>query len=248
MNDIGSIADGIERALRAGSPPRAGAEPPNPPGPDSGLDWIGAGVPLTRRTVKAALRARPDLDRHGLLALAGDLWARGVWELRLAAIEALAHGNALLAPDDLAAIEPFARSAGSWALIDPLALNVAAPLVERHPALADTLDRWATDGEFWVRRTAMLALLPALRRGGGDFDRFARYADAMLEEREFFIRKAIGWVLREVGKKRPALVAEWLAPRVRRASGVTFREAVKYLPAADRERLTAARRDGGRTA
>ena len=237
MNDI---ADGIERALRAQSPPR-GATPPNPPGPHSGLDWLGAGVPLTRRTVKAALRAHPGLDRDGLLALAADLWARGVWELRLAAIEALAHGNALLAPHDLAAIEPFAREAGSWALIDPLALHVAAPLVERHPTLAPTLDRWAADGDFWVRRTAMLALLPALRRDGGDFDRFARYADAMLEEREFFIRKAIGWVLREVGKRRPALVAEWLEPRVHRVSGVTFREAVKYLPPADRERLTAAR-------
>lgn len=122
---------------------------------------------------------------------------------------------------------------------------MAAPLVERHPTLAPTLDRWADDGDFWVRRTAMLALLPALRRGGGDFDRFARYADAMLEEREFFIRKAIGWVLREVGKRRPALVAEWLEPRVHRVSGVTFREAVKYLPPADRERLTAARRDRG---
>lgn len=237
MNDI---ADGIERALRAQSPSR-GATPPNPPGPDSGLDWLGAGVPLTRRTVKAAMRAHPGLDRDGLLALAADLWARGVWELRLAAIEALAHGNALLAPHDLAAIEPFAREAGSWALIDPLALHVAAPLVERHPTPTATLDRWAADGDFWVRRTAMLALLPALRRGGGDFDRFAHYADAMLEEREFFIRKAIGWVLREVGKKRPALVAEWLEPRVHRVSGVTFREAVKYLPPADRERLTAAR-------
>jgi plasmid stability protein len=45
-----------------------------------------------------------------------------------------------------------------------------------------------------VRRTALLALLLPLRRGAGDF---ARYAEALLEEREFFIRKAIGWVLRE---------------------------------------------------
>ena len=89
----------------------------------------------------------------------------------------------------------------------------------------------------------MLCLLPALRRGGGDFDRFAGYADAMLDEREFFIRKAIGWVLREVSKKRPALVAEWLGPRTARASGVTFREAVKYLDPSDRERLTAAWRE-----
>jgi 3-methyladenine DNA glycosylase AlkD len=59
---------------------------------------------------------------------------------------------------------------------------------------------------------------------------FARYADGMLSEREFFIRKAIGWVLRETGKKRPELVAAWLAPRAHRASGLTVREAVKYLP------------------
>jgi 3-methyladenine DNA glycosylase AlkD len=53
----------------------------------------------------------------------------------------------------------------------------------------------------------------------------------MLEEREFFIRKAIGWVLREAGKRRPDDVAAWLAPRTGRASGVAMREAVKYLPA-----------------
>jgi 3-methyladenine DNA glycosylase AlkD len=77
----------------------------------------------------------------------------------------------------------------------------------------------------------MLALLVPLRRGGGDFERFSRYADAMLEEREFFIRKAIGWVLRDTSKKRPAMIAEWLAPRMHRASGVTLREALKYLDA-----------------
>jgi hypothetical protein len=46
--------------------------------------------------------------------------------------------------------------------------------------------------------------------------------------------------LREVAKKRPAEVAAWLAPRTHRASGVTMREAVRRLPAADRERLMAA--------
>ncbi len=78
-----------------------------------------------------------------------------------------------------------------------------------------------------------------LRRGEGDFERFGRYADQMLEEKEFFIRKAIGWVLRETAKRRPELVADWLAPRVHRASGVTMREAVKPLPAEVRERLLA---------
>jgi 3-methyladenine DNA glycosylase AlkD len=65
----------------------------------------------------------------------------------------------------------------------------------------------------------------------------------MLDEREFFIRKAIGWVLREAGKKRPAEVAAWLAPRTGRASGVTMREAVRYLPPSDADRLMTAYRE-----
>jgi 3-methyladenine DNA glycosylase AlkD len=87
----------------------------------------------------------------------------------------------------------------------------------------------------------MLALLISLREGRGDFDRFGRYADAMLCEREFFIRKSIGWVLRDTGRKRPDLVYEWLLPRAARASAVTIREAVKPLSADQRAAILAAR-------
>ena len=87
----------------------------------------------------------------------------------------------------------------------------------------------------------MLALLLPLRRGEGDFDRFSRYADAMLDEKEFFIRKAIGWILRETAKKRPAMVYEWLLPRAARAPGVTVREAVKPLSDQQRASILAAR-------
>ena len=75
----------------------------------------------------------------------------------------------------------------------------------------------------------------------GDFERFSRYADAMLEEKEFFIRKAIGWVLRETAKKRPQMVYEWVLPRARRASGVTWREAIKPLSERQRAAILAAR-------
>ena len=114
--------------------------------------------------------------------------------------------------------------------------------MERFPELGATLNLWAQDSDFWVRRSAILSLLGPLRRGEGDFDSFSRYADMMLGEKEFFIRKAIGWTLREVSKKRPCLVYGWIAPRTSRISGVSMREAVKYLPRDQRDALMAAYR------
>jgi 3-methyladenine DNA glycosylase AlkD len=118
---------------------------------------------------------------------------------------------------------------------------VAGPLAERHAEVGVVLDRWAGDHDFWLRRAALLALLGSLRRGEGDFERFARYADAMLEDKEFFVRKAIGWVLRETARKRPGLVCTWLLPRAARASGVTIREAIKPLSEQQRAAVLAAR-------
>jgi 3-methyladenine DNA glycosylase AlkD len=83
------------------------------------------------------------------------------------------------------------------------------------------LDRWASDQDFRIRRAALLTLLGPLRHGEGDSERFARYADAMLEDKESFVRKAIGWVLRETARKRPSLVCTWLLPQAARASAVT---------------------------
>jgi 3-methyladenine DNA glycosylase AlkD len=149
----------------------------------------------------------------------------------MAALELLDANPALLRADDAALVERMLRTARTWALVDGLAEHVMGGLTERFPELTATLDRWAADDDFWLRRSALLALLRPLRRGEGDFERFSRYADQMLEEKEFFIRKAIGWVLRDTAKRRPDLVAGWLAPRAHRASGVTMREAVKPLPA-----------------
>jgi hypothetical protein len=59
----------------------------------------------------------------------------------------------------------------------------------------------------------------------------------MLDERELFIRRAIGWVLRETAKKRPELVYDWLRPRVGRTSGATLREPLRHLSPGDRDEL-----------
>lgn len=207
----------------------------------SDLDHYGTPVPTVRKIVEAALRGEPDLTHDQLVATAEELWSARVHERRLAAVELLAAANRMLLADDVALVERLLRDAHTWALVDPLATSVVGPLVERHDGLGAVLDRWSVDDDFWIRRAALLSLLVPLRRGEGDWDRFSRYADAMLDEREFFIRKAIGWVLRDTGRRRPELVLDWILPRASRASGVTIREAVKPLTAAQRAKVLAAR-------
>ncbi len=140
-------------------------------------------------------------------------------------------------------LERFVRESRTWALVDYLAVDVLGRLVGADAgSVTPHMDRWAGDDDFWIRRSSLLCELRPIR-SGEPLTRFVARADPMLEEREFFIRKAIGWVLREAGKRRPDDVASWLAPRTHRASGVTMREAVKYLAAADAERLMQAYRE-----
>jgi 3-methyladenine DNA glycosylase AlkD len=240
MGAVDEIADSLEASLRAvGTAKRAVGEKAYL---KSELDFTGTLVSDTRAEV-IRLDRELALDHDGLIGLVEALWSRPVFERRLAATMFLQrHGN-LVRVADLPLVERLVRESRTWALVDYLAVDVLGHLVEADPAGASpVMDAWAWDGDFWVRRASLLAELRPIRRGA-DLDRFLARAEPMLDEREFFIRKAIGWVLREAGKRRPESVVAWLTPRTHRASGVTMREAVKYLPAADAARLTTAYRE-----
>ena len=233
--DPKAVAEGIERDLRAlGTPERAAGEKRYL---KSELLFLGATVWQIRRVVKAFGRDHKELGHDELVAIVTELWAAPIHERRMAGVIFLELYAELLEPGDLGLLERLIRESKTWALVDALAGDVVGHLLERHSDLQSALDRWATDADFWVRRSALLPFLVLLRSDAAYFERFSGYADAMLEEKEFFIRKAIGWVLREAGKRHPDLVARWLGPRTGRASGVTVREAVKYLAPADRESI-----------
>jgi 3-methyladenine DNA glycosylase AlkD len=237
--DVNEVAAEIDGELRAaGTPERAVASKAYL---KSDLEHYGVSVPELRRIATACSRAHPELDRRALLQLVAALWEGGVHDRRAASVELLVQHLALLEGRDLAFLEGLVRTARTWALVDPMAIDVVGPLVVRDPTASAELDRWAVDAELWVRRSALLALLRPIRAGAGDFERFGAFADQMLDEPEFFIRKAIGWVLRDAGRTRPEMVYEWLLPRAARASGVTLREAVKPLSDAQRAEVLSRR-------
>lgn len=212
---------------KAGSPARAGAAKAYL---KSELRFLGAPMPVIRKVALAVCR-RTATDRPTAVALARALWETEVHELRAVGIAVLEKRRGMLLAADLTLVEWMLRRAQTWAYVDWLAVHVAGDLVERFPAKATTLRRWAKDEEMWVRRAALLALLWPLRRGEGDFALFAKLAVPMLGETDFFIRKAIGWVLREVSKTRPELTRAFLAEHATAMAGVTRREAGRLLPA-----------------
>ncbi|UDY35876.1 DNA alkylation repair protein [Dermatobacter hominis] len=237
--DVRAIADGIDADLvAAGTPERAAKEAAYL---KSELLHYGTSVPAVRSAATSALRRGPALDHDQIVELAELLWRDPVHERRMAAVEVLSASTDLLSSEDADLLERLLRESRTWALVDGLSASVAGSIAERDDAFGPVLDRWASDDDPWIRRAALLTPLVPLRRGGGDFERFGRYADAMLDETEPFIRKAIGWVLRDTAKRRPDMVFEWLLPRAGQASGVTVREAVKPLSDEQRRAVLAAR-------
>ncbi len=238
--EVSTVVDELHAHLQAAADPaRAAGERAYL---KSDLTHLGVGVPTTRRVVKDTLKAHGPFDHDELVAAVDALWGVTVHERRLAGVELLTASTGQLCVGDARWLETMLRSCRTWALLDPLATGVVAALAEREqPGWDPIVRRWAVDEDHWMRRAALLVHLPALRRGAGDWERFCVLADGMLEEREFFVRKAIGWVLRETAKQRPQLVVDWLEPRAHRAAGLTIREAIKPLAPSDRERVLAAR-------
>lgn len=238
-----TVAAELERRLAAsGTPERAEKEKAYL---KSDLTHLGVPVPVIRRLTREVLGPRA-LDHDAVVALAEELWARPVHECRMAAVELLDLRSDRLGPGDVPLLDRMLRESRTWALVDGLSASVVGALVERYGELGPVLDRWARDDDVWLRRSALLCLLVPLRRGDGDPDRFFRYADAMLGDPSFWIRKALGWVLRDTARRRPDLVADWLLPRAGRAAGLTVREAVKPLSPEQRDMVLAAHRAGRR--
>lgn len=237
--DAEEQARAIEAELaRRGTPERAAGEKKYL---KSDMRFLGATLADIRRVAKeVSTDARS--DRIATIALVEELWREPVFERRMAAVLILQLAAQTLGSDELGLIERLIRGSRTWALVDVLSGDVVGEMALRL-RIRRTLDRWARDGDFWVRRSSLLAELKPLKEGA-PFEPFAHRADAMLEETEFFIRKAIGWVLRETSKRRPDEVFAWIAPRTDRASGVTMREAVKYLDQRRADQLMRAYREG----
>jgi 3-methyladenine DNA glycosylase AlkD len=203
----------------------------------SALKFHGVDAAAIRGACAAFVKEHP-LDHDAVVGVVDALYATDWFDLHSAAVGVLERKRKLIGIDDAAWLIGLVRASACWAHVDWLATKIVPHAL---PARPRTLLRaWARDDDFWVRRTALLAQLDALRAGDGDFALFSELALPMLGEKEFFIRKAIGWILRDTSKKRPELVRDFVARHGAQMSGLTLREATRRLPERMRRALVQA--------
>jgi 3-methyladenine DNA glycosylase AlkD len=219
------VAALTDELRRAGNPARAETERAYL---KSSYVHLGSSVPGVRSVAKAWVKSnRPTHD--DVVALVDALWDTDVYERRLLGVELILATPKDWGVADLPWIEHLVRHCHTWALVDGLATTAVGRIAVADPAALDVLEAWVHSDDMWVRRTSVLGLRD-LAKAGREWDRFERAADVLLDEREFFIRKALGWVSRETGRRHPELVSPWVRRNLARMNPVTIREAVKYLP------------------
>ena len=193
--------------------------------------FLGIKTPARRNALAELIRAQKSATAAELLRSARMLWALPEREYQFVAIELLARHVNTLTPKQLPALFKLVQQKSWWDTVDSLAASVIGRVVlnarAENPEIQLEMDRALQSTNLRVRRVAILHQLGW--RGQTDSRRLFRYAITCAHEKEFFIRKAIGWALRDYARHAPREVRAFLRANRDRLSPLTFREAAKHL-------------------
>ncbi|MBT7941222.1 MAG: DNA alkylation repair protein [Candidatus Marinimicrobia bacterium] len=114
-----------------------------------------------------------------------------------------------------------------WDIVDGIATNLMGPALLDHANIESLLMDWVKHHNMWVRRTSLLTQLKY--KNCTDFNLLARIISLTMDEKEFFIRKAIGWALRQYSYTNPDAVLGLIKSSTYRLSNLSKRESLKGL-------------------
>ena len=196
----------------------------------SDMPFLGVGVPQCRRIAGSVFRVHPLPDARAWEAAILDLWREAAHrEERYAAVELLLFKqySRWLEPARVPLIEELVVTGAWWDYVDAIAGRGVGAMLAAHPRpMKAVLRGWAKDDDVWKRRTAILAQLRA--KGATDTTLLADVIRPSIGHPEFFLRKGIGWALREYSKTDPAWVKAFVETHTG-LSQLSRREALKHL-------------------
>ncbi len=201
----------------------------------SPYDMLGCSVPTIRTAAKNISRACPEPGLEELITAMEKSWASRVHEDRLLAAYSAQYYRdrfALIHVEGL--FKNWLIDSHNWDFVDTICSDTVGRIALNHPQIWKEIESWSKHDWVWLRRASLVCHLPTLRKDSLreelQLDQIHRTIDRLVDEQEFFIRKAIGWILREMSKKyldETVALIEDFGPR---ASGLTIREATKHMP------------------
>ena len=183
------------------------------------------------KLLRPLLAAYAPPDRASHEATVRALWDEATHREERYAATALARHRAArpwLDPDALDLHRHLVVTGAWWDHVDVVAAHLVGEVLRGHrSAVTPVMRRWADDDDLWVRRTAVLCQLP--HKGETDVALLRDVVEANVEDPSFWLRKAIGWALREYAKTDPNWVRAEVDRLGVRLSGLSRREALKHL-------------------
>jgi len=156
------------------------------------------------------------------------LWSGSHREEKYLAIDFARAFKRFITPASLPLYERLVREGAWWDFVDPVASDLVGHVLLHHrPLVSPMMEQWIHDPDFWIRRTALISQLR--HKAETNSEQLFRLCIERAHEKEFFIRKAIGWALREYSKTEPQAVEEFLSRNRDQLSGLSFREGMKVI-------------------
>jgi 3-methyladenine DNA glycosylase AlkD len=193
------------------------------------MPMIGVSRPDQKRVFREVFARHPPADAAEWEAGVRAAWAGPERELKWAAVAlTLAFRKKFLTMAAVPLLEQLVREGAWWDLVDELATHAVGTVVERNRAeMRPVLLRWIEDPDPWVRRTAILAQVR--HKGDTDTELLFDFCRRQAGDKSFWIRKAIGWALRQHAHTDPDAIRSFLASHGSELSGLSRREAGKHL-------------------
>lgn len=197
----------------------------------SEMPLLGVQTPQHRKACRVLFRRSPMQSAADWRATALALWREAEYrEERYCALNLLNHPpyHRFRSLDDVPMIEEMVVTGAWWDLVDNLVPYAFVDLLEEDPeGAAAVLRRWAVSDDVWTRRAAIISQLK--RKEATDLDLLFDCVEPSIRESEFFLRKGIGWALREQGKTHPEEITAYVSANRDRLSPLSKREALRNL-------------------
>lgn len=192
------------------------------------MPFYGVQAPARRLIARDLARRFAPTSPDAYAQTVRALWSGPSREEKYLALDLAMRFRTFIDAEQMPLYEQLVREGAWWDLVDGVATRlVGGALARDRAALWPTIDAWIDDDDLWIRRTSILCQLE--HEAATDADRLLRYCLERAHERAFFIRKAIGWALREYARTDPDAVVDFLRTYEDRLSGLSFREASKHL-------------------